>query len=323
MSLAGRKASSESNPEESGNVNVEYHRQLDRGRLPVPDGPSLQSSRLDGAGVIRAIIVDDEPLARRGIRARLERAGGYTVVSECATGREAIDAIREHSPSVVFLDVQMPGIDGFGVVDAIGAKNMPVTIFVTAFDNHALKAFEAHAFDYLLKPIDDDRFGTTVERAKRRIVEREESEVTRRLVALMKDLRPALEGVDRPTPNRTDDGTAPPGGAVNRIVVRDRDRVLLIDAGDIDWIGADGDYVRVHANGKSHLIRDTMVAMEQRLDPSSFVRIHRSTIVNTSRIRELRPYSSREYAVILKDGTRLRLSRRYRERLRAHFGEFL
>jgi two-component system LytT family response regulator len=270
--------------------------------------------------VIRAIIVDDEQLARRGIRARLEPAGGYTVVAECANGSEAIAAIREHQPAVVFLDVQMPGVDGFGVIEEIGAEQMPVVIFVTAFDNHALKAFEAHAFDYLLKPIDDVRFATTIERARHRVVEREESGVARRLAALMNDIRPAL-GAGPGVARQLDSPDAP--APMNRIVVRDRDRVLLIDVGDIDWIGADGDYVRIHASGKSHLIRDTMAAMEQRLDRGAFVRIHRSTIVNTSRIRELRPYSSREYAVILRDGTRLRLSRRYRERLRAHFGEFL
>ena len=301
---------------------MEHHGQLERRRLTVPDAPSLQSPRSDVGGVIRAIIVDDEQLARRGIRARLERAGGYTVVAECASGREAIAAIREHDPAVVFLDVQMPGIDGFGVIEEIGAERMPVVIFVTAFDNHALKAFEAHAFDYLLKPIDDDRFALTVERARRRVVEREESGVARRLAALMHDLRPALEGAEERA-RRAETGTDASSVPVNRIVVRDRDRVLLIDVGDIDWIGADGDYVRIHTGGKSHLVRDTMAAMEQRLDAASFVRIHRSTIVNATRIRELRPYSSREYAVILKDGTRLRLSRRYRERLRAHFGEFL
>jgi two-component system, LytTR family, response regulator len=269
--------------------------------------------------VIRAVIVDDEPLARRGIRARLERIGGYTVVAECASGREAIAAIREYAPNVVFLDVQMPGIDGFGVVDEIGADQMPVVIFVTAYDTHALRAFEAHAFDYLLKPIDDDRFASTVDRARRRVVEREESGVARRLAALMHDLRPALEAAERGGPRpATPEAPAPPG---NRIVVRDRDRVIFIDVADIDWIGADGDYVRIHTAGKSRLVRDTMAAMEQRLDPTAFVRIHRSTIVNASRIRELRPYSSREYAVVLRDGTRLRLSRRYRDRLRNHFRE--
>ncbi len=270
--------------------------------------------------MIRAIIVDDEALARRGIRARLERTGGYTVVAECASGREAIAAIREYAPNVVFLDVQMPGVDGFGVIDEIGADEMPVVIFVTAHDTHALRAFEAHAFDYLLKPIDDDRFAATVDRARRRVVEREESGVARRLAALMHDIRPALDA-DRNPPATSAAPDAPGPTPSSRIVVRDRDRVIFIDVTDLDWSGADGDYVRIHTAGKSHLVRDTMAAMEARLDPTAFVRIHRSTIVNSSRIKELRPYSSREYAVVLKDGTRLRLSRRYRDRLRTHFRE--
>ena len=299
---------------------MEHHGHAVSRRVTVPDD-TLTADRAEPLTIIRAAIVDDEPLARRGIRARLERAGGYAIVAECASGREAIDAIRQHSPSVVFLDVQMPGIDGFGVIDAIGADQMPVVIFVTAYDMHALRAFEAHAFDYLLKPIDDDRFASTIDRARRRVTEHEESEVARRLAALMHDIRPSLEGQERLV--RRAEGDAPAAPVPNRIVVKDRDRVIFIDIGDIDWIGADGDYVRIHTAGKSHLVRDTMAAMEQRLDASAFVRIHRSTIVNVSRIKELRPYSSREYAVILRDGTRLRLSRRFRDRLRTHFGDQL
>ena len=171
------------------------HHGLERRPLTLSDAATLPSARFDPGAVIRAIIVDNEQLARRGIRARLERGGGYNVVAECASGREAIAAIREHQPAVVFLDVQMPGIDGFGVIEEIGAEQMPVVIFVTAFDNHALRAFEAHAFDYLLKPIDDVRFATTIERARHRVVEREESGVARRLAALMNDIRPALNVV--------------------------------------------------------------------------------------------------------------------------------
>src|SRR5215204_5668602 len=300
---------------------MQRHGQAEQRRVTVPDGSHARASGVEAPAVIRAIIGDEEPLARRGIRARLERAGGYTIVAECASGREAIAAIREHAPSVVFLDVQMPGIDGFGVIEQVGADKMPVVIFVTAYDTHALRAFEAHAFDYLLKPIDDVRFATTLERARGRLVEREESEVARRLAALMQDLRPALEAVEGGQ-RRPDTQEAVPT-APNRIVIRDRDRVLFVDVADIDWIGADGDYVRIHTGGKSHLVRDTMAAMEQRLDAASFVRIHRSAIVNVSRIRELRPYSSREYAVILNNGTRLRLSRRYRDRLRGRFGDRL
>src|SRR5215211_1679906 len=175
---------------------MEHHGHGQRRHVPLPDASSVASTRAQAPAVIRAVIVDDEPLARRGIRARLERAGGFTVVAECASGREAIAAIREHAPSVIFLDVQMPGIDGFGVIDEIGADYMPIVIFVTAYDAHALRAFEAHAFDYLLKPIDDDRFATAIERARGRLVEREESEVARRLAALMQDLRPALEAAE-------------------------------------------------------------------------------------------------------------------------------
>ena len=298
-----------------------HHGQAEPKRITLPHAVRLTPDA-DVAPVIRAIIVDDEPLARRGIRARLERAGGYTVVAECGSGREAVTAIRAHAPSVVFLDVQMPGVDGFGVIEQIGADRMPVVIFVTAYDTHALRAFEAHAFDYLLKPIDDDRFAVTLDRARRRVVEREESEVARRLAALMHDLRPALDAADAGHGRRAE-SAEPSVPTPNRIAIRDRDRVLFVDVSDVDWVGADGDYVRIHANGKSHLVRDTMAAMEQRLDPATFVRIHRSSIVNVSRIRELRPYSSREYAVILRDGTRLRLSRRYRDRLRAHFGDEL
>ena len=169
--------------------------------------------------------------------------------------------------------------------------------------------------------LDDERFASTIDRVRRRVGEREESEVARRLAALMQEIRPALETAEQGRARATSAETAA-GVPATRIVVRERDRVLLVDVADVDWVGADGDYVRIHAAGKSHLIRETMAAMEQRLDPTTFVRIHRSTIVNTTRIREMRPYSSREYAVILNDGTRLRLSRRYRERVRNHFGEF-
>ena len=300
---------------------MERHRQAEHRRITVLDGSYDRVPRIEAPAVIRAIIVDDEPLARRGIRARIERATGYTVVAECASGREAIAAIREHAPHVVFLDVQMPAIDGFGVIEEIGADQMPVVIFVTAYDTHALRAFEAHAFDYLLKPIDDVRFATTLDRTRHRVAEREESEVARRLAALMQDLRPALTAADSAPARRPEPGE--PASLANRIVIRDRDRVLFVDVGDIDWIGADGDYVRIHTAGKSHLVRDTMAAMEQRLDATDFVRIHRSAIVNVARIRELRPYTSREYAVILQDGTRLRLSRRYRDRLRGRFGDRL
>jgi two-component system LytT family response regulator len=260
--------------------------------------------------MIRAVIIDDEPLARRGIRARLKRAGDVDVVGECASGREGVAAIRDLSPDVVFLDVQMPGVDGFGVVEQIGAERMPATVFVTAYDAHALRAFEAHALDYLLKPIDDDRFAHTMERVRRRITEHRESAVARRLVALLDDFQTpgamrATESEDVATETLRD----------GRLLVRDHGRVVVVDVNDIDWIEAEGDYVRLHVAGKSHRLRETMAAVERTLDARRFVRVHRSTIVNAARIRALEPCSSREFDVILQDGTRLKLSRRFRHRL--------
>jgi two-component system LytT family response regulator len=260
--------------------------------------------------MIRAVIIDDEPLARRGIRARLRRAGDVDVVGECASGREGIAAIRDLVPDVVFLDVQMPGVDGFGVVQQIGTDRMPTTVFVTAYDAHALRAFEAHALDYLLKPIDDDRFAHTLERVRRRIREHRESGVARRLVALLDDYQrpepaPVAEALELATSSLRD----------GRLLVRDHGRVVVVDVNEIDWIEAEGDYVRLHVSGRSHRLRETMAAVERTLDARKFVRVHRSTIVNSAKIRSLEPCSSREYDVILHDGTRLKLSRRYRHRL--------
>jgi len=247
---------------------------------------------------LRVLVVDDEPLARRGIHARLGRMADVEIVGECASGREAVDAIRGLSPDLVFLDVQMPGLDGFGVVEAVGAERMPVVVFVTAYDQHALRAFEARALDYLLKPIDDERFEQAVARARARVAERRESAVGRRLAA----------------------APAAPAAPLERILVRSGGRVLLVAADEVDWIEAAGDYLRLHVGPARHLLRETMGALEARLDPRRFVRIHRSTIVNVSRIRELQPYFNREYVVLLRDGTRLKLSRGYRERLELLLG---
>ena len=245
--------------------------------------------------MIRALVVDDEPLARRGIRVRLERAEGVEVIGESTNGPEAVAAIRELSPDLVFLDVQMPGLDGFGVVELVGAEQMPPVVFVTAYDAHALKAFDVHALDYLLKPIDDERFDVAVARARRRITER--AAFGSQLAAVLAEVR------DR------------------RILIKDRGKVIIVNEADVDWVEAEGDYVRVHTGGRGHLLRETMSAMAERLDPTRFARIHRSTIVNVSRIRELKSHPNREYTVVLHDGTRLKLSRGYRDALRGHFAD--
>jgi two-component system LytT family response regulator len=232
---------------------------------------------------VRVLIVDDEPLSRRGVRARLLGQDDMDVVGEAENGLDAVWAIRQLSPDLVFLDIQMPGLDGFGVVEHVGPDRMPVVVFLTAFDNHALEAFEAQALDYLLKPIDDERFLVTLQRARQRIADRRAGAAVKK------------------------------GGA--RIAARDRGRVLLLDAAEIDWVEADGDYVRLHAGERSLLVRETMNSIEARLPKETFVRIHRSTIVNVSTVRELLPHLNREFIVILKNGARLKLSRGYRDRL--------
>jgi two-component system LytT family response regulator len=244
---------------------------------------------------LRALIVDDEPLARRGIRARLAGAG-VDVAAECGDGEETVRAIRELAPDIVFLDVQMPGMDGFAVVETVGADAMPTVVFVTAYDAHALRAFEAHALDYLLKPIDDERFALALARARAHIAERRDGALGRRLRAMLAEGEVARVPVQLAVPTPP----LPP-----RVPVRDRGRIVLLDADEITWIEADGDYVRVHAGTQRYLLRERMAAMEVRLGRERFVRIHRSAIVNVGRVRELRPRPNHEYVVVLRDGTQL------------------
>jgi two-component system LytT family response regulator len=239
------------------------------------------------------LIVDDEPLARRGLRVRLERMADVDIVGECESGSEAVAAIEAHAPDVVLLDVEMPELDGFDVIDAIGVDRMPVTVFITAYDAHAIRAFDAHALDYLLKPVDDERFVRAIERARARVAERDARARERE-----------LDGVLASVPRRE-----------TRIVLRDRGRVIVLDHGDVDWISAEGDYVRVYAGGRGYLVRHTMLAMEARLDARAFARIHRSAIVNVSRVREIRSHGDHDYIVVLRDDTKLKMSRSYRDRL--------
>ncbi|MGH9887700.1 MAG: LytR/AlgR family response regulator transcription factor [bacterium] len=242
---------------------------------------------------LRVLIVDDEPLARRGLRVRLERMSGIEIVGECQSGGDAVAAIDARSPDLVLLDVQMPEVDGFDVIDAVGADRMPVTIFITAHDAHAIRAFDANALDYLLKPVDDERFARSVERARARVAERDARAREREMGAVL-----------AAAPKRD-----------TRIVLRDRGRVLVLEHRDIDWISAEGDYVRVYAGGRGYLVRHTMTAMEARLDASAFARIHRSAIVNVGRVREVRPHGDRDYTVVLRDDTKLKMSRSFRDRL--------
>lgn len=247
--------------------------------------------------MIRTLIVDDEPLARRKIRGFLDRESDFVVVGECGDGREAIGAIESSKPDLVFLDVQMPEIDGFDVIDKIGAERMPATVFVTAFDQYAVRAFDFHAVDYLLKPFDRARFREAIDQALDHIDRARSQEVNRQLLSLMQGLH-------------HHDATR------DRLAIRTSGRVVLVSTEEIDWIDAAGNYVRLNTRqGDHHLLRETMASMEKRLDPNSFVRIHRSTIVNVDRIREIDPQAQGEHMVIMQGGQRLTLSRSYRKHL--------
>jgi two-component system LytT family response regulator len=251
---------------------------------------------------IRTLVVDDEPIARERIMSLLQQESDVEVIGECSDGGQAVSAINEQSPDLVFLDVQMPGTDGFGVIQNIGADRMPTVVFVTAYDEYALKAFEVHALDYLLKPFGKDRFQETLKHAREHLERRRAGDLGRRLLALVQDLKPEPPRLDR-------------------LVVKSGGRVFFLRTDEIDWIEAAGNYVRLHLGEESHLFRETMNGMESRLDGRQFARIHRSRIVNTERIKELQPWFNGEYVVILRNGTRLTLSRGYREKLQEQLGK--
>ena len=247
------------------------------------------------------MVVDDEPAARAAIRALLEPDDEVVVVGEHADGRAALEAIRSTRPDLLFLDIQMPEMDGFTMLRQLDAGDLPVIVFTTAYDQHALKAFEVHALDYLLKPFDDIRFHRTLSLAKKQVRQG-------RLGALSEKMRALLDG-EMAAPAR-----------LERLVIKGDGRSTVLPVDDINWIDADGDHVRLHTARGAHQLRETMKVLEQQLDPARFVRIHRSTIVRVDRVKELQPYFRGEYVVILHDGTSLKLSRGYKPHLEAALG---
>jgi two-component system LytT family response regulator len=251
---------------------------------------------------LRVISVDDEPPARTRLRRLLKAHADVDLIAECGDGARAVPAIESLQPDLVLLDVQMPELDGFEVLRALDVPRLPVVIFVTAFDHYAVRAFEVHALDYVLKPVEADRLGEALARARTRIAEHRSAAAG--LAGLLRELKrdPAH---------------------LTRIPVRSEGKVKVIELADVDWLGAADNYVTIHAGGREYLVRDTLAAVERRLDPGAFVRVHRSTIVRIDRIVELVPDAHGDFAIRLKDGSRLGMSRSYRPIVEARFGRRL
>lgn len=251
--------------------------------------------------LIRVLLVDDESLAREMLREMLKDDPQVTILGESCNGREALDAIRTHAPDLIFLDVQMPELGGFEVLEALG-KEIPRVIFVTAYDQYAVRAFEVHALDYLLKPFDQERFDISWQRARAQILRDRDGGTDQRILALLQEMKAGNKYLER-------------------LVIKASGRIYFLETTEIDWIEAEGNYVSVHSAKKSHLLRETISSLEAQLDPKKFLRIHRSSIVRIDRIQELQPWFHGEYRIILQNGTQLTLSRNYRERLQEALGK--
>jgi len=244
---------------------------------------------------IRTLIIDDEPLARERVKRFLRDEDEIEIIGECTNGVDAVGAIKEKKPDLVFLDIQMPEKNGFEVIKSLSSKSLPTVIFVTAYDQYALQAFDVHALDYLLKPFTRERIHRAVVRAREQIDGKRYGKIDERLASLIADLKTEKKYLER-------------------LVVKSTGRVFFLRVDEIDWIEAAGNYVKLHVGRETHMIRETMNGIEAKLDPDKFLRIHRSTVVHIDRIKELHPMFSGDYAVILRDGTELALSRNFRDR---------
>lgn len=245
---------------------------------------------------IRAVIADDEALARRFIRRMLKDDRDVEIVGECSNGRETVATIRKQNPDVVFLDVQMPEMDGFAVLESIETEEMPEIIFATAYEQYAIRAFDLHALDYLLKPFDQARFKDAIKHAKERFYSNRQSEGRMQINALLESIKNNPQYLDR-------------------LMIKASGRITFLSIDEINWIQADDKYVHLHTGKISPMVRQTLSAMEAQLDPKKFRRIHRSAIVNLGRIKELQPLFSGEHSILLEDGTKLTVSRNYRDKL--------
>ena len=263
---------------------------------------------------IRTLIVDDEPLARRGLELRLAGESDVQIVRQCANGEEAVSAVAQLRPDLMFLDVQMPGLDGFATLRKIPQEQLPVVVFVTAFDHYAVRAFESSAIDYLLKPIDDSRLHQALFRVRQQLRERDAERNCAQLLSLLGQLsgKPALTLDDV-----LDDGAAArlTQGEEARLAIRDGGRTVRVEMRSIRWIDAAGDYMCIHTDSETHILRATMRELEKQLDPRRFQRVHRSTIVNMDCVRAMRPHINGEYFLTLESGKELKLSRSYKDKI--------
>jgi two-component system, LytTR family, response regulator len=269
-------------------------------------------SAIDVSSPITTLIVDDEELARRGIELRLEDHSDFKVIAQCANGREALEVIANEHPQLMFLDIQMPGMSGFDVVAHIPQESLPIIVFVTAFDQYALNAFEAQALDYLLKPMNDSRFAQTLGRVRTLIQQRAALVQREQVMGLLANTR-GTSSLDEASLRRDELNRTKNYAEI--LPIREETDTVRVHVASIDWIDAAGDYMCVHASGRTYVLRETMKSLESILDPKMFQRVHRSTIVNISRVRRLRPHTNGEYFLTLEDGQEIKLSRSYRDRV--------
>jgi two-component system LytT family response regulator len=271
----------------------------------------------ENSALLRTIIVDDEPLARKGLRLRLQGLDDIEVIAECKNGREALTAVSESEPDLMFLDIQMPGLSGFDVISQMQQDNMPLVVFVTAFDQYAVDAFKVHAVDYLLKPIDEDRLAAAVERVRAHLKDRSAVTDKQRLLELVISITGKSESViDELIQQGGSEGTT---RFPEKIAIKDGSETTLVPVEEIDWVDAAGDYMCVHANNVTHIMRVTMKELEAQLDPTIFQRIHRSTIVNLDRVTKVCSHMNGEFHLILSCDATLKMSRSYKEKVKHFF----
>jgi two-component system LytT family response regulator len=262
---------------------------------------------------VRTVLVDDEALARRGLELRLAQADDFEIVAQCASARDALPAIRTHKPDLLFLDIQMPGLSGFDLLSQIPSESLPLVVFVTAYDQYAVRAFDARAMDYLLKPIDDARFVETLDKVRAHLRGRDAAEQRDRLVGLIAEISGCGEVALDELLERGRAAVAPAHAQI--LPIRQGREIVRVPIASIEWIDAAGDYMCIHASGQTHILRGTMKELEDILDPRLFQRVHRSTIVNLRRVKSLRAHMNGEYFLTLEGAHELKMSRTYRDKV--------